>query len=251
MESNEMKRKDKGKADDLTDGMDVQTNAPSSTGSSPPPKKFKSEGRIIVVSYRLPLEITLEEGAEHRTRPDGMEIALDEDPSMDAAASSSSSSSSSASTSSMSYGHHHGVILPRRSTVRGQRNGKGTVVKRSRSPINHTKQQHQPDHLESLRALEDFTGLAYNAHNLRFDHRTAAGGDSGALGSSGTLPANNSTSSIERENEERELKELNSGGAAKKKRWRLERQTKLVMKVCLYTTIIFLFYFIIYYLLFI
>lgn len=230
MESNEMKRKDKGKADDLADGMDVQTNAPSSTGSSPPPKKFKSEGRIIVVSYRLPLEITLEEGAEHRTRPDGMEIALDEDPSMDAAASSSSSSSSSsASTSSMSYGHHHGVILPRRSTVRGQRNGKGTVVKRSRSPINHTKQQHQPDHLESLRALEDFTGLAYNAHNLRFDHRPA-GGDSGAS-SSGTLPANNSTSSIERENEERELKELNSGGAAKKKRWRLERQTKLVMKV--------------------
>ncbi len=244
MESNEMKRKDKGKADDLTDGMDVQTNAPSSTGSSPPPKKFKSEGRIIVVSYRLPLEITLEEGAEHRTRPDGMEIALDEDPSMDAAASSSSSSSS-ASTSSTSYGHHHGVILPRRSTVRGQRNGKGTVVKRSRSPINHTKQQHQPDHLESLRALEDFTGLAYNAHNLRFDHRPA-GGDSGAS-SSGTLPANNSTSSIERENEERELKELNSGGAAKKKRWRLERQTKLVMKVCLYTTIIFLIYLFIYY----
>jgi hypothetical protein len=263
----ESKRKGKDKAtadgeDAVADGMDLQGSGGSSgsapsTGSSgsspPPPKKFRGDGRIIVVSYRLPLEITLEEGgAEHRTKPlpgaaaDGMEIAPDEDASaaMDSiatsASASASSSSSSTSTSSMAYAHHHhhhhsGPILPRRATARGPRNGKGTVVKRSRSPINLPKHNHAPLVDGSERALEDFVGLAHSPHNLRFDLHGGHGGsaaDSCMGTASTTLPATSSGGSSERELEERELKELNSG-SGKKKRWHLERQTKLVMKVWL------------------
>jgi hypothetical protein len=209
MESLDMKRKGKEREGDE---MEVQISPPhdSSTSGSPPAKKYKSEGRIIVVSYRLPIEIILEEGERAKREQDGMEIAEEE-----------------AETSSIHLNPHGGPV-PRR--ARG-RNAKGTVGKRSRSPNNF---QDLPA------ALEDYPGLAYNAHNLRFDRTGDVGAHQDGYRSHPNLPV--PASEKEGEDRERDLKELNGG----KKRWRLERQTKLIMKVlCIarYIHVIITFYY--------
>lgn len=236
------------------------------------------DGRIIVVSYRLPLNFILEdEGAEKE--PDGMDLAPDDEtagwdgcaaasassslPTSSLSASSSSSSSSWCSASPVLSSipgsapvlvHHHagGPQLPRRAIARAGRSatskGGGSVGKRSRSP-NHSLQpeaiESHPDHLMDVSTGQGAGGAhtygqdGYRSCEGSFHHIVPSPalsqahhlhGEKEGSYYHGQQPPMAGTPWVERESEERE-RELNEISSGTKKRWRLERQTKLVMKV--------------------